>query len=208
MRRAYHGGRLERGDLDDDPLVTLGRWLEDAAASRQVEPNAMTLATVGPDGRPSARVVLAKGLDARGLVFYTNHGSRKGRELAAHPFAAATFWWDRLQRQARVEGRVARLPDDESRAYFESRPHGSRLGAWASRQSEPIEARDVLEARVAALRGRHPEGSDVPKPPFWGGYRIAPDRVEFWQGREDRLHDRFAFELAPDGSWRATRLSP
>ena len=207
MRRPYGYGRLERDDLDDDPTATLGRWLADAAGADQIEPNAMSLATVGPDGRPSSRMVLLKGLDDRGLVFFTNHGSRKGRDLAANPVAAATFWWDRLQRQVRVEGRVERLDDEESRAYFASRPYGSRLGAWASPQSEPIEARDVLEARVAELRARHPEGSDVPKPPFWGGYRIVPDRVELWQGREDRLHDRFAYELR-DGAWRVTRLAP
>ena len=207
MRRPYRRGRLERGDLGSDPLVTLGHWIEDAVDASQIEPNAMALATADAAGRPSLRVVLLKGLDANGLTFYTNHGSRKAREIAANPFAAATFWWDRLQRQVRVEGPVTRLSEQESAAYFGSRPHGSRLGAWASQQSETIEDRDELEARVARLRDRYPEGSEIPKPPFWGGYRIAPARLEFWQGREDRLHDRFEFTAGPAG-WAVRRLSP
>lgn len=205
---SYRRGALERSDLGDGPFDLLARWVEDAVRGGQAEPNAMALATAGADGRPSSRMVLLKSLDGEGLVFYTNRGSRKGRDLAENPAAAATFWWDRLQRQARIEGRVVRLGDEESRAYFANRPYGSRIGAWASRQSESIEDRAALEARAAELRARFPEGGDVPKPPFWGGYRIVPDRFEFWQGRRDRLHDRFEFLLDDGGAWEVRRLAP
>lgn len=207
MRTPYRRGRLERNDLGDDPLLTLRHWIEDAFDAGQIEPNAMALATADGEGRPSSRMLLAKGISEAGLAFYTNHGSRKARDLAVNPRAAATFWWDRLERQARVEGRVQRLPDEDSRAYFDSRPHGNRLGAWASRQSEPIEDRQLLDERLARLQARWPEGNPVPKPPFWGGYLLVPDSVEFWQGRDDRLHDRFAFTAEP-GGWTVQRLSP
>ena len=207
MRKPYRRGRLDRSDLGEDPLVTLRHWVADAVDAGQVEPNAMTLATADADGRPSARMILLKGVSSEGLTFYTNHGSRKARDLAVNPYAAVTLWWDLLERQVRVEGPVTRLSDEESRAYYDSRPHGNRLGAWASNQSEPIEDRDALEARVRRLRSEWPEGSPVPKPPFWGGYRIVPDRFEFWQGREDRLHDRFAFTHDGD-AWTVRRLSP
>lgn len=207
MRTPYRRGRLERDDLADDPLLTLRHWLEDALEAGQKEPNAMALATADGEGRPSARMVLLKGVDERGLTFYTNHGSRKARQLAENPVGAVTFWWDLLERQVRMEGPVVRLSEEESRGYFESRPHGSRLGAWASHQSEPIESRDVLDERLAALGLAWPEGSDVPKPPFWGGYLLVPIRAEFWQGRENRLHDRFSYERDA-GGWTVRRLSP
>lgn len=207
MRTPYRRGRLERSDLETDPVATLRHWLADAAGAGLREPNAMTLATADEQGRPSARLVLLKGISERGLAFYTNHGSRKARDLARNPFAAVSFWWEVLERQVRVEGAVERLTEAESRAYFESRPYGSRLGAWASEQSEPIASRAVLEERVQRLRERWPEGSEVPKPPFWGGYLLRPERAEFWQGREDRLHDRFAYER-DGGAWLVMRLSP
>lgn len=207
MRTPYRRGRLERSDLGDDPLATLEHWLLDALDAGQLEPNAMTLATADREGRPSARTVLLKDLSAAGLTFYTNHGSRKARELAVNPRAAVVFWWDRLERQVRAEGATRRLSEEESRAYFDSRPRGSRLGAWVSHQSEPIEDRDVLEERIARLRREWPEGTPVPKPPFWGGYRLVPDRFEFWQGRENRLHDRFSFTRERD-RWTVQRLSP
>lgn len=207
MRRAYGLGRLEREALGTDPVGLLGRWLEEARGAGQIEPNAMALATADERGRPSLRMVLLKGIGPEGLVFYTNYESRKGRELARNPWAAATLWWDRIQRQVRVEGRVERLPEAASRAYFARRPYGSRIGAWASRQGEPVEDREALEAAAEEARRRWPEGSEVPKPPYWGGYRIVPERLEFWQGREDRLHDRFVCDRDGD-DWRVHRLAP
>ena len=167
----------------------------------------MALGTCDAAGRPSVRIVLLKGLDARGFAFYTNLESRKGRELAANPRAALTFWWDVLERQVRIEGSVERVADDEADRYHASRPRGSRLAAWASPQSEPIPGREVLVERQADADARHP-GEVVPRPPFWGGFRVVPERIEFWQGRPDRLHDRIRFEREPGGSWRRERLAP
>ena len=182
------------------------RWFDETLAAGLHEPNAMTVATATPDGRPSARVVLLKGFDERGFVFYTNYEGRKGRELAENPHAALLFYWGELERQVRIEGRASRVPGEESDAYYESRPRGSRLGAWASAQSREVEGRDTLEERLRGLEAEH-EGREVPRPPFWGGYRVEPEAVEFWQGRENRLHDRLVYRRSPDG-WKVVRLQP
>jgi pyridoxamine 5'-phosphate oxidase len=207
MRSEYMRAVLVEGDVDPDPVVQFGRWFDDANAADLVEPSAMTLATAGADGVPSARMVLLRGVDQRGFVFYTNYESRKAAELAANPRAALVFWWGELQRQVRVEGRVQRTSHEESAAYFRTRPPGSRLGAWASPQSRVIPGRAVLDERVAELEARHPDG-DLPLPPFWGGYRLVPEVIELWQGRPNRLHDRLRYTRAPGGGWRIERLAP
>jgi len=206
MRREYARGALAEADVDADPVVQFGRWFQQAEEAGLLEPTAMTLATATPDGRPSARMVLLRGFDQRGFVFYSNYDSRKGAELAANPLAALVFWWGELERQVRVEGRVERTSRPESEAYFRSRPPGSQLSAAASPQSQVIEGRAALERRVAQLLARHPDGQ-VPLPPFWGGYRVVPEVVEFWQGRPNRLHDRLRYRRAGDG-WRIERLAP
>jgi len=208
LRREYGAAGLERADLDDDPVVQFGRWFEQAKAADLIEPNAMTLATTSPAGRPSARVVLLKGFGPGGFVFYSNYDSRKGGELAANPYAALVFWWPPLERQVRVEGLVGRTSREESEAYWRTRPLGSRLAALASAQSQAIAGREELTRRVEELAARHRDGV-VPLPEGWGGYRLAPDALEFWQGRADRLHDRFRYRRvdAPPG-WRVERLSP
>jgi pyridoxamine 5'-phosphate oxidase len=189
-----------------DPLAQAADWLAYAAAAGAAEADAAALATAAADGRPSVRFVLVKGIDERGVRFFTNYGSRKGRELAANPAAALAMWWPSLQRQLRVEGPVERLGAAESDAYFASRSRGSRLGAWASRQGSVIEDREQLEARVAELGARF--GEEVPRPQWWGGYLLRPDAVEFWEGRPNRLHDRAHHVREPGGGWRAERLSP
>jgi pyridoxamine 5'-phosphate oxidase len=205
-----HGEEVREGlveaDVDPDPVVQFGRWLDDASAAGLVEPSAMTLATAGADGAPSARMVLLRGVDRRGFVFYSNYESRKAAELAANPRAALVFWWGELRRQVRVEGPVERTSQQESAAYWRTRPPGSRLSAWASPQSRVIPGRAVLDERVAELAARHP-GGDVPLPPFWGGYRLVPEVVELWQQRSDRLHDRLRYTRTP-GGWRIERLAP
>lgn len=210
MRTSYGRDDLTEANLGDDPLAALKRWIEDAAEDGMREPNAMALATSDAEGRASVRFVLCKGLDADGIVFYTNYESRKGRELSVQPWAAATFWWDRLERQVRLEGPTARLAPEASDAYFASRPHGSRVGAWASPQSREIHDRDELERRFAEAAERHPEGSQVPRPPAWGGVRIRPLRIEFWQGRANRTHDRIEFRRSSvdEAGWRTSRLAP
>jgi pyridoxamine 5'-phosphate oxidase len=190
-----------------DPIAEVRRWYDEAVAAGLPEPNAMALATASPDGMPSVRIVLLKGIDDRGLQFFTNYGSRKGRELDANPRAAATLYWQPLHRAVRAEGAVERLTGEESDAYFASRGRGSRLGAWASKQGTPIPARDVLEAALAEAAERYP-GDEVERPGYWGGYRLVPSAIEFWEGRENRLHDREHFLRAGDGSWRSERLSP
>lgn len=189
----------------EDPLLSFQAWYA-RACDAVAQPEAMGLATVGPDGRPALRMVLYKGLSGGGLRFFTNHDSRKARELAANPAAALLFYWQPLRRQVRVEGRVERLSAEESDAYFAGRDPESRLGAWASAQSAPLPQRATLEARVEAERRRF-AGREIPRPPFWGGYRLLPTYLEFWQGRDNRLHDRFAYTLAGEG-WRLERLYP
>lgn len=182
------------------------RWFDEARAFGLAMPEAMTLATSNPDGRPSARIVLLHGIDENGFVFHTNYESRKGRELEANPRAALVLYWHPLGRQIRIEGSIERVTEEESAQYFRTRPRGGQLGAWASRQSEQIDSRDILEERVRGLELEY-EGRDIPLPPFWGGYRLLPDRIELWQHGEDRLHDRFAYERSGD-SWTHSRLSP
>jgi pyridoxamine 5'-phosphate oxidase len=206
LRHEYTRAGLEESDADPDPVEQFRRWFGEALAANLHEPNAMTLATATPDGRPSARVVLLRGFDERGFVFYTSYEGRKSGELEANPRAAITFYWGELERQVRVEGRVSRVPNEESDAYFEGRPRGSQLGAWASEQSRPVRDRRVLEERLRGLEAEY-EGRRVPRPPFWGGYRVAPETIEFWQGRENRLHDRLRYRRS-DGGWEVERLQP
>ncbi|MES2959628.1 MAG: pyridoxamine 5'-phosphate oxidase [Pseudomonadota bacterium] len=209
LRKSYERAELDEAASHADPLQQFERWLGEAIAGGLPEPNAMTLATVGPDGRPSTRVVLIKGCDARGLVWYTNYQSRKGRELAATPFAALQFHWVELERVVRIEGRVDRVTDAESDAYYATRPLDSRIGAWASPQSEVIGSRAVLVANAAKFAAKY--ALHPPRPPHWGGFRLAPDRWEFWQGRRSRLHDRLCYRPAEggaQGAWLRERLAP
>jgi pyridoxamine 5'-phosphate oxidase len=196
---------LER-DVLADPLAQFRVWFDDARAAGTRAPDAVTVATASAERRPSARMVLVKVFDERGFAFFTGRGSRKGRDLAANPWAALLFHWDRIGRQVRIEGRVEELEREEVEAYFRSRPRPAQIAAWASRQSEPIAGRDALEGRFAELERRF-EGADVPLPPTWGGYRVVPAQYEFWQHRENRLHDRLRCVRA-DGGWRIDRLSP
>ena len=207
LRREYARAGLSEADAGDEPVAQFERWFNDALAAGLPEPTAMTLATATPDGRPSARMVLLKGVDERGFVFFTNYESRKGIELEANPRAALVFYWPVLERQVRVEGRVERTSAEESAAYFRSRPRGSRLGALVSPQSEVIPSRDVLEQWIAQLLPDFPD-DDIPCPPFWGGYRVIPTSIEFWQGQPNRLHDRLRYERREDGGWDVRRLAP
>jgi pyridoxamine 5'-phosphate oxidase len=193
--------------MDADPFRQFATWFDEARAASPVEPNAMALATVGADGRPSLRMVLLKGADERGFVFYTNYESRKGRELADTPWAALTFFWPEMERQIRIEGRVEPVSAEESDAYFHSRPIGSQLSASASHQSEVIAGREELEQRVAALSAQYHD-QEIPRPENWGGFRVIPDAIEFWQGRANRLHDRLRYRLLASGGWQIERLSP
>jgi len=205
LRKSYESGELDEAFAADTPLLQFDTWLQQALSAGLPEPNAMTVATVSADGRPSTRVVLIKGYDSRGIVWYTNYESRKGQELAGNPFAALQFHWVTQERVVRIEGRVEKTSAEESDDYYDSRPLDSRLGAWASPQSQPIGSRAVLvanAARTAAQYGLHP-----PRPPHWGGYRLVPDRWEFWQGRKSRLHDRLVYRLV-DGTWLRERLAP
>jgi pyridoxamine 5'-phosphate oxidase len=230
LRREYNLAGLRRRDLVADPIEQFKQWFDQASGARAsgqvrrfliriykslmliggVEPteiNAMTLATADKEGRPSARVVLLKGVDARGFIFYTNYDSRKGQEIQENPNAALVFYWSGLEREVTVAGKVTRLPEAESEAYFKSRPRGSRIGAWASAQGTAVPDRAFLEQRWAEFEAKHP-GEEVPKPPHWGGYVLSPERIEFWQGRPNRLHDRFRYSRQPDKSWKLERLAP
>jgi pyridoxamine 5'-phosphate oxidase len=229
LRREYNLAGLRRADLAPEPIAQYRRWFEQATGARTsgklrqwainaykrlllvsgtqpTEVNAMTLSTVDVEGRPSARIVLLKGVDERGFIFFTNYDSRKGRELAENPNASLVFYWASQERQVCVAGQVERLPREESSAYYRSRPRGSRIGAWASRQSTPVKDRPTLEQLWAEAEKRFPD--EVPMPDYWGGYVLRPARVEFWQGRPNRMHDRFCYTLQPDGTWTIERLSP
>jgi pyridoxamine 5'-phosphate oxidase len=207
LRAEYARGTLDEADVSSDPLVTFARWFDDACAAKVPEPNSMTLATAGADGAPSARIVLLKGFDDRGFTFYTNYDSRKGRELAANPRAALCIHWQPLERQVRIEGTVERVSAEESEAYFRTRPVEAQIGAWVSQQSTPIASRQELERLNRELTERF-AGAPVPRPEHWGGLRVVPHAIEFWQGRPSRLHDRILYTRQPDGSWRLQRLAP
>jgi pyridoxamine 5'-phosphate oxidase len=206
LRKDYQLGSLEEHDVHGEPLLQFRDWFAAALKAGVPEPNAMTLATVGENGRPSCRPVLVKDYDDRGIVWYTNYESRKGHELAVHPFAALQFHWVQQERVVRIEGTVEKVTPEESDAYFASRPLGSRIGAWASPQSQVIEGRGTIVARAAQYGIKL--GLNPPRPPHWGGYRLVPDYWEFWQGRASRLHDRIAYRLQPDGTWLKQRLAP
>ena len=208
LRREYARARLDEADVSHDPLVEFARWFAEAQEAQVPDANAMTLATATADGSPSARVVLLKAFDERGFVFFTDYRSRKGAELEANPRAALVFYWAELDRQVRITGGVALTTREESERYFRSRPLGSRLGAWASHQSRVIPGRAALEADLREVEARFEDG-DVPLPAHWGGYRVVPDAIEFWQGRESRLHDRIRYVREGGGrGWRVERLSP
>ncbi len=206
LRKDYARGSLDENSVDTDPIRQFQFWFEQALDAQLPEPNAMTVATVDAEGRPSARILLIKGVDERGFVFYTNYESRKGRELAGNPYASLLFHWIELERQVRIEGVIEKTNAEQSDAYFTSRPLGSRIGAWASEQSREIATRGELEAREKAFAERF--GENPPRPPHWGGYRLVPDRIEFWQGRPSRLHDRLLYTRQTDNRWQISRLSP
>lgn len=206
LRSDYALASLSEGDVDPDAVRQFERWFADAVSAQVPEPNAMTLSTATRDGVPSGRIVLLKGVDANGFVFYTDYRSRKGVELGENPLAALTFLWKEIERQVRITGSVSRVSAQESEDYFRTRPPGSRLGAWASRQSAVIASREELEAQLEEVALRFPNG-DVPLPPHWGGFRVMPDEIEFWQGRTNRLHDRLLYRRL-DSGWAISRLSP
>lgn len=214
LRKDYAQASLDTNDVRPDPVAQFEHWFHEALQAEVLEPNAMTLCTIDPDGRPSARIVLIKGIDLQGVTFFTNYQSRKGHALAANPYASVVFFWPELERQIRIDGKVEKLPAQESEDYFRSRPLGSKLGAWASPQSEVIPNREWLELRQKNLQEAFPEESSVdpPRPSHWGGYRLTPHEFEFWQGRPSRLHDRIRYRLAQRWSgpaeWVIERLAP
>ena len=207
LRKDYTLAGLAEKDLSRDPFRQFEKWFQEAEAAKLAEPNAMTLATASPDGRPSARTVLLKGLDGRGFVFYSNYESRKGRELTLNARVALVFPWIALERQVLIEGTVTKVAREESAAYFHSRPRASQLGAWVAQQSSVIPGRATLEEAMKALEKKH-AGAEIPLPPNWGGYRVAPETIEFWQGRRSRLHDRLRYRRDQEGGWLVERLSP
>ena len=206
-RKDYTRFSLREEDVDPDPIRQFERWFDEAVKSAVPEPNAMTLATSTSDGRPSARIVLLRGFDERGFAFFTNYESRKARELDKNPWAALVFFWHDLERQVRIEGRVERVSALESDLYFDSRPAGSRIGAWASPQSQVIASREALEKRCGDLESHFADGT-ISRPPHWGGYRLVPHAIEFWQGRPSRLHDRLRYIREKQNGWRIERLAP
>ncbi|HEV7333479.1 MAG TPA: pyridoxamine 5'-phosphate oxidase [Flavisolibacter sp.] len=207
LRREYASETLLENDITPDPLAQFQKWWDQVLASEISEPNALTLATASADGLPSARIVLLKGFDEKGFVFYTNYKSYKAAQLEENPKACLVFFWKELERQVRISGIVTRVTEEESDIYFNSRPVGSRIGAWASPQSQPIENREWLEQAFAKKKEEFSDGN-VPRPPHWGGYRVNPVMVEFWQGRFSRLHDRIQYTLDENGSWKIERLAP
>ncbi|QIR39150.1 pyridoxamine 5'-phosphate oxidase [Tolypothrix sp. PCC 7910] len=207
LRKDYTLQDLSETEVNPNPFIQFKQWFDQALAAQLPEPNAMTLATAMPDGKPSARMVLLKNFDERGFVFFTNYNSRKGQELAENPQAALVFWWAELERQVRITGQVEKVSEAESDQYFYSRPENSRLGAWASNQSEVIESREVLEQRLQELQDKY-ETQEIPRPLNWGGLRIIPTEIEFWQGRPSRLHDRLLYTRLDNGDWKIERLSP
>ncbi len=207
LRQSYNSGFLLEQAVNPNPILQFQAWLQDAVAAQILEPNAMTLATVTAEGKPSARIVLLKDFDERGFVFYTNFQSRKGQELDQTPAAALVFWWDKLERQVRIEGSITKVSEAEADNYFHSRPKGSQLGAWVSHQSQVIEGREDLEHRLSALEQEY-DARPIPRPAYWGGYRLAPSTFEFWQGRPNRLHDRLCYRQNNLAGWTIERLSP
>jgi pyridoxamine 5'-phosphate oxidase len=206
LRREYARARLDETSVSPNPLAEFARWFDEALEAKVMEPNAMTLATATPAGAPSARIVLLKGFDERGFVFFTDYRSQKGSELEGNPAAALVFYWPELERQVRITGRASRIGREESEAYFGTRPRASRISAWASHQSQVIASRKELDARIPEIEARHP-GENVPLPPYWGGFRVLPSTIEFWQGRTSRLHDRIRYVRESQG-WKIERLSP
>lgn len=207
LRKEYSQRALRMDDVADDPIDQFQQWFDEVLNAEIDEPNAMTVSTATPDGQPSARIVLLKGVDERGFAFYTNYRSQKGRELTSNPQGALTFLWKPLERQVRIEGAVQRMPEAESDAYFESRPRGSQLGAWASPQSDVVDGRDELHERMDAVEAEYADADAIPRPPHWGGFRLVPDRIEFWQGRPNRMHDRIRYRQS-NGTWVRERLAP
>lgn len=207
LRQNYTLAGLSEADADPNPFKQFKTWFEQAVETQLPEPNAMAIATTTPDGKPSVRMVLLKDFDERGFVFYTNYESIKGQQLQENPWAALVFWWTQLERQVRIEGKVEKVSPQESDAYFQSRPRDSQLGAWVSNQSQVIDSRELLEVRLEELKQKY-ASKEVPRPPNWGGFRVIPSAIEFWQGRPNRLHDRLHYRLVEDGSWVRERLSP
>jgi pyridoxamine 5'-phosphate oxidase len=207
IRTEYKAANLDEGDMLANPFEQFDKWFNEAIEAEVVEPNATVLATATPDGKPTGRVVLLKGLDEQGFTFYTNYHSDKGQMLAANPYASLTFFWAELERQVRIDGKVEKVSHEESDEYFASRPKGSQIGAWVSEQSTEIEGREVLDKKLQELNA-HYSNKEVLRPPHWGGYRLMPETVEFWQGRPNRLHDRLKYQKKGDGFWKVVRLSP